>query len=190
MILLGVLVVVALYVMLTYNKFIRLTQQTKEAWADIDVQLKRRYDLIPNLVESVKGYATHERETLDAVIEARTKATQVHIDPAGITAAQIGAMSGAESALGASLGKLMAIAESYPDLKANQNFLQLQGELSDTENKIQASRRFYNGNVRDLTIGLGSFPGNLIGNLFNFKAESYFELPETSAEREPVKVAF
>ena len=190
MILLGVLVVAGVWGVLLYNKFVRLTQQTKEAWADIDVQLKRRYDLIPNLIESVKGYAAHERETLDAVVEARAQATQVHIDPTGITAAQIGAMAGAESALGASLGKLMAIAESYPDLKANQNFLQLQGELSDTENKIQAARRFYNGNVRDLTTSLQSFPGNLIGNMFNFKAENYFELPETSAEREPVKVSF
>ena len=190
MILSGVLVVLALYCGLTYNKFVRLTAQTKEAWADIDVQLKRRYDLIPNLVESVKGYAAHERGTLDAVIAARAAATQVHIDPSNITPAQMSAMAGSEAALGASLGKLMAIAESYPDLKANQNFLQLQSELSDTENKIQASRRFYNGNVRDLTIGLQSFPGNVIGTVFSFKPEAYFELPETSAEREPVKVSF
>jgi len=190
MILLVVLVVVALYCGLTYNKFVRLTAQTKEAWADIDVQLKRRHDLIPNLVESVKGYAAHERGTLDAVIAARAAATQVHIDPSNITPAQMSAMAGSEAALGASLGKLMAIAEAYPDLKANQNFAQLQSELSDTENKIQASRRFYNGNVRDLTIGLQSFPGNLIGTMFSFKAENYFELPENSAEREPVKVSF
>lgn len=190
MILLGVGVVAVLYVVMTYNKFVRLTQQTKEAWADIDVQLKRRYDLIPNLVESVKGYAAHERGTLDAVISARAAATQVHVDPTGITAAQITAMAGAESALGASLGKLMAIAEAYPDLKANQNFAQLQSELSDTENKIQASRRFYNGNVRDLKIGLQSFPGNMIGNMFNFKEENFFELPENSTEREVVKVSF
>ena len=190
MILLGVGVVAVLYVVMTYNKFVRLTQQTKEAWADIDVQLKRRYDLIPNLVESVKGYAAHERGTLDAVIAARAAATQVHVDPTGITAEQITAMAGAESALGASLGKLMAIAEAYPDLKANQNFAQLQSELSDTENKIQASRRFYNGNVRDLKIGLQSFPGNMIGNMFNFKEENFFELPENSTEREVVKVSF
>ncbi len=190
MILLGVLVFIAVYCGITYNKFVRLTAQTKEAWADIDVQLKRRYDLIPNLIESVKGYAAHESETLDAVVSARATATQVHIDPSNITAAQISAMAGSEAALSSSLGKLMAIAESYPDLKANQNFAQLQSELSDTENKIQASRRFYNGNVRDLTIGLDSFPGNVIGNMFNFKAESYFELPENSVEREPVKVAF
>ncbi len=181
---------VVLYVIVTYNNFVKLTQQTKEAWADIDVQLKRRYDLIPNLIETVKGYAAHERETLDAVVAARANATQVHVDPTNVTAAQITAMAGAESALGASLGKLMAIAEAYPDLKANQNFAQLQSELADTENKIQASRRFYNGNVRDLSIGLQSFPGNVIGNSFNFKEEQFFELAEGSVEREPVKVSF
>lgn len=190
LILLGVVGAVTLYAIFTYNNFVKLTQQTKEAWADIDVQLKRRYDLIPNLVETVKGYASHERETFDAVTEARAKATQIHVDPTNITPAQISAMAGAESALGASLGKLMAIAEAYPDLKANQNFGQLQTELSDTENKIQAARRFYNGNVRDLKIGLQSFPGNVIGNMFNFKEEQFFELAENSTEREPVKVAF
>ncbi len=189
-IIIGVLGALALYAIVTYNNFVKLTQRTKEAWADIDVQLKRRYDLIPNLIETVKGYAAHERETLDAVTEARAKATQVHVDPTGITAEQITAMAGAESALGASLGKLMAIAEAYPDLKANQNFAQLQTELSDTENKIQAARRFYNGNVRDLKIGLQSFPGNIIGSSFGFKEEEFFELPENSAEREVVKVAF
>jgi LemA protein len=189
-ILLGVGVAVVLYAILTYNNFVKLTQRTKEAWADIDVQLKRRYDLIPNLIETVKGYAAHERETLDAVVSARATATQVHVDPTNVTAEQITAMAGAESALGTSLGKLMAIAESYPDLKANQNFAQLQSELADTENKIQASRRFYNGNVRDLKIGLQSFPGNLIGSSFNFTEEQFFELTEGSVEREPVKVSF
>ena len=158
--------------------------------ADIDVQLKRRYDLIPNLVETVKGYAAHERETLDAVTNARAAATQVHVDPTNITAEQITAMAATEGALGGALGKLMAIAEAYPDLKANANFAQLQTELSDTENKIQASRRFYNGNVRDLAIGLQSFPGNVIGNMFGFKEEKFFELPEDSVQREVVKVSF
>ena len=189
-IILGVVAVLALYFILTYNNFVKLTQRTKEAWADIDVQLKRRYDLIPNLIETVKGYAAHERETFDAVVQARAAATQVHVDPAGITAEQITAMAGAESTLGGALGKLMMIAEAYPDLKANQNFAQLQSELTDTENKIQASRRFYNGNVRDLKIGLQSFPGNVIGNMFSFKEEQFFELAETSTEREPVKVSF
>ena len=190
-IILGVIAVVAIWVIFTYNKFIRLIQQTKEAWADIDVQLKRRYDLIPNLVETVKGYAGHERETLDSVTEARAKATQIHVDPTNITPEQIAAMSGAEAGLGAALGKLLAVAENYPDLKANTNFLELQRELSDTENKIQAARRFYNGNVRDLTIGVQSFPGNMIAGMFGFKAMEYFELEEgEQAARQPVAVKF
>ncbi len=189
-IILGAVAVFVLYCIFTYNNFVKLTQRTKEAWADIDVQLKRRYDLIPNLIETVKGYAAHEREVLEEVTSARAKATQMHVDASGITAEQITAMAGAESALGASLGKLMAIAEAYPDLKANQNFAQLQTELSDTENKIQAARRFYNGNVRDLKIGLQSFPGNIIGSMFKFTEENFFELAENSVEREVVKVAF
>ncbi len=189
-IILGAVIAVVGWCVYAYNNFVKLTQRTKEAWADIDVQLKRRYDLIPNLVETVKGYAGHERETLQAVTDARTKATQVHVDPTNITAEQIAAMAGAESALGASLGKLLAVAEAYPDLKANTNFAQLQSELADTENKIQAARRFYNGNVRDLAIGLQSFPGNVIGKMFGFSEEKYFELAEGSQERENVKVSF
>jgi len=181
---------VAVYVIFAYNRFVQLVQRTKEAWADIDVQLKRRYDLIPNLIETVKGYAAHERGVFEEVTNARAKATQVHVDPSNITAEQITAMAGAESALGASLGKLLAIAEAYPDLKANQNFAQLQTELVDTENKIQASRRFYNGNVRDLKIALESFPSNIVGSTFNFKEEQYFELEAGSVEKEPVKVSF
>jgi LemA protein len=118
-----------------YNNFVKLTQRAKEAWADIDVQLKRRYDLIPNLIETVKGYAAHERETFDAVTKARAAATQIHVDPANITPEQITAMAGAESALGGALSRLLAVAENYPDLKANTNFLELQRELSDTENR-------------------------------------------------------
>ncbi len=189
-IILGVVAVFALYCIFTYNRFVALVQRTKEAWADIDVQLKRRYDLIPNLIETVKGYAAHERAALDAVTEARAKATSTHIDAGGITPAMMEAMAGAEAALGGALGKLIAVAEAYPDLKANQNFAQLQTELADTENKIQAARRFYNGNVRDLKIGLQSFPGNIIGSMFKFKEEPFFELPENSVEREVVKVAF
>ncbi len=189
-IIIGAIVAVALYAIVTYNGFVKLVQRTKEAWADIDVQLKRRYDLIPNMVETVKGYAAHERETLDAVTTARATATQVHVDPTNITPEQIQAMAGAETALGGALGKLLAVAEAYPDLKASQNFAQLQTELSDTENKIQAARRFYNGNVRDLAIGLQSFPGNVIGNMFGFKEMQFFELEEGSEARESVKVAF
>lgn len=189
-IILGVVALIALWTIYIYNNFVKLTQRTKEAWADIDVQLKRRYDLIPNLIETVKGYAKHERGVFEEVTAARAKATQVHVDPSAITPEQITAMAGAESALTNSLGKLLAVAEAYPDLKANQNFSQLQSELSDTENKIQAARRFYNGNVRDLAIGLQSFPSNIVGKAFGFTEEQYFELEENSAEREPVKVNF
>ncbi len=189
-IILIILGVVVLWAVFAYNNFVKLVQHTKEAWADIDVQLKRRYDLIPNLVETVKGYASHERETFDAVTNARAKATQVHVDPSNMNAASLVAMAGAEAGLTQALGKLLAVAEAYPDLKANTNFLELQRELSDTENKIQAARRFYNGNVRDLAIGLQSFPSNIIGNMFNFKEEPYFELEENSVEKEPVKVSF
>lgn len=190
-IVIGIVVVAVLWGIWAYNNFVKLTQRTKEAWADIDVQLKRRYDLIPNLVETVKGYAAHERETFDAVTNARAEATKIHVDPSNITPEQIQAMAGAEQALTQSLGKLLAVAEAYPDLKANENFMELQRELSDTENKIQAARRFYNGNVRDLSIGLRSFPQNIIGNMFNFKEEEYFELEEDeAAAKEPVKVDF
>lgn len=180
----------ALYVVYAYNNFIKLIQRSKEAWADIDVQLKRRYDLIPNLIETVKGYAAHERETLDAVTRARADATATHVDPSNVTPEQIAAMAGAESALSGALSRLLAVAEAYPDLKANQNFAKLQDELTDTENKIQAARRFYNGNVRDLNIALESFPSNIIAGMFKFQGREFFELEESSVEREPVKVAF
>jgi len=189
-ILIAVVGALVLYVVFTYNKFVTLIQRTKEAWADIDVQLKRRYDLIPNLIETVKGYAAHERGVFEAVTAARATATQIHVDPTNITAEQITAMAGAESALTESLGKLLAIAEAYPDLKASQNFSQLQTELSDTENKIQASRRFYNGNVRDLGIALESFPSNVVGNAFKFEKREFFEIEEGSVERENIKVNF
>lgn len=185
-----ILGLVLFYGVYLYNNFVKLTQQAKEAWADIDVQLKRRYDLIPNLIETVKGYAAHERAALDAVTEARAKATSTHVDAGGVTAEQMAAMAGAESALGASLGKLIAVAEAYPDLKANQNFAQLQSELADTENKIQAARRFYNSNVKDLKIAIQSFPSNVVGKAFGFKEEPFFELAENSVEREVVKVSF
>jgi len=187
---LGVLVVFLAYGVILYNTFVRLTVRSEEAWADIDVQLKRRYDLIPNLIETVKGYASHEREALDSVTQARATATQMHVDPSNITAEQITAMAGAETALGGAIGNRLAIAEAYPDLKASQNFSELQTELADTENKIQAARRFYNTNVRDLLIALQSFPSNIVGNLFNFTEREYFELEESSVERENIKVAF
>ncbi len=190
-ILIGAVVLIALWAIASYNGFITLRTRTDEAWADIDVQLKRRYDLIPNLVETIKGYASHERGVFQEVTEARAKATQIHVDPTNITAEQVAAMAGAESALTQSLGKLLAVAEAYPDLKANQNFGQLQSELTDTENKIQAARRFFNTNVRDLNIKVESFPSNVIAKAFNFAKREFFELTESdAAAREPVAVKF
>jgi LemA protein len=180
-ILLGVVALLGLWVAFSYNSFVRLVNRTKEAWADIDVQLKRRYDLIPNLVETVKGYATHERATLDSVTAARAAAMN----------AQGPGKAQAENMLTDTLKSLFAVAESYPDLKANQNFLELQRELSDTENKIQAARRFYNGNVRDLNTAIESFPGNIIAGMFSFAKMDLFELEAgEEAARQPVAVKF
>lgn len=178
----AIVAVLAFWVIFVYNGFVRLVTRAKEAWADIDVQLKRRYDLIPNLVETVKGYAAHEKSAFENVTKARAMAMQ-----AG-TVAEHGK---AENMLTEALKSLFAVAEAYPDLKANQNFLELQRELSDTENKIQAARRFYNTNVRDLNIGVDSFPGNLIAKTFNFSKMEFFELGEgEEAAKEPVKVKF
>jgi LemA protein len=177
----GVLVILVIWFVVSYNGFISLVNKAKEAWADIDVQLKRRYDLIPNLVNTVKGYATHESQAFEKVSQARSMAMQ-----AG-TPAQKGE---AENALSGTLKSLFAISEAYPELKANTNFLQLQAELSDTENKIQAARRFYNGNVRELNTKVQSFPGNIIAGIFSFTKMDFFQLEEGSAQRENVEVKF
>lgn len=180
-IVLGIIVALVLFLVFKYNGFISLVNRTKEAWADIDVQLKRRYDLIPNLVSTVKGYATHESATFEKVTEARSKAMQ-----AGTTAEK----GEAENILSGTLKSLFAISEAYPDLKANTNFIELQRELSDTENKIMASRRFYNGNVRDLNTAIEMFPGNVIASMFKFAKMDFFELEQDSVEKEPVAVKF
>ncbi|MFA6098862.1 MAG: LemA family protein [Patescibacteria group bacterium] len=163
-----------------YNGLIRLRNRTDEAWSDIDVQLKRRYDLIPNLIETVKGYAKHERELFEKVTQARTQA---------MGAQSIEEHGQAENMLSGTLKSLFAVAENYPDLKANQNFLKLQDELSDTENKIQAARRFYNGNVRDFNTKIQVFPNNMLVGMMGFKNYEFFQV-ENEAEKEPVKVQF
>lgn len=173
-----------------YNRLVKFQVRTEEAWADIDVQLKRRYDLIPNLLETVKGYAQHERATFQEVIEARSKATSMTVDISTASVEQMQALAGAESSLSGSLNKLFALSENYPDLKANENFIELQRELSDTENKIQAARRFFNATVKDLKTALQTFPTNMIASLFGFKDRNFFELAENSVEREVVKVSF
>lgn len=165
---------------LAYNSLIRKNNQVKEAWSDIDVQLKRRHNLIPNLVETVKGYATHERATFDSVTAARAKALGATTPPEHAQA---------ENMLTASLKSLFAVAEAYPELKANTNFLELQRELSDTENKIMAAHRFYNGTVRDFNTAVESVPTNLVASLFGFKKFEFFELEDEAARSVP-KVDF
>ncbi len=177
-----VLGVVVLWAVFIFNSFVSLRNRAREAWADIEVQLKRRYDLIPNLVNTVKGYATHESGAFENVTKARSMAmgaqgpTEEHAQ--------------AENILTGALKSIFAIAEAYPDLKANQNFLALQNELSDTENKIQAARRFYNGNVRDLNIKIESFPSNIIAKMFNFSKEEFFDLADNDAAQNPMEMKF
>ncbi|MBI2612429.1 LemA family protein [Candidatus Kaiserbacteria bacterium] len=178
----GIVAVGVLWVIWAYNRFVQLTNRSEEAWSDIDVQLKRRYDLIPNIVETVKGYMQHEAGTLQKVTDARTKA---------MGAQSVGEHAAAENMLTGALKTLFAVAENYPNLKANENFVELQRELSDTENKIQAARRFYNSVVIDLQNALEQFPTNLIGNTFGFKTREFFQLEAgEEAARQPVKVSF
>ncbi|HEY4496452.1 MAG TPA: LemA family protein [Candidatus Paceibacterota bacterium] len=181
-IILALIAVLVVWAIAAYNHFVSLINRAKEAWADIDVQLKRRYDLIPNLVNTVKGYASHEQTAFEKVTQARA---------AAMGAGSLEEKGKAELGLASALKSVFAIAEAYPELKANQNFLALQTELSDTENKIQAARRFYNGNVRDLNTAIQVFPGNFIANLFKFSAMEFFELEaDQEAAKEPIKVSF
>ena len=189
----GVLIVfllIIIFFIFLYNGLVKKRIRTEEAWGDIDVQLKRRYDLIPNLVEAVKGYVKHESETLRAVTEARTKAASVNIDVSKINPEQLTALSSAQSDLTGALTKLFAVAESYPDLKASQNFVELQRDLVDTENKIQAARRFYNTTIQTYNVAVDSFPSLIVAKMFNFIKKEFFELEENSPEKENVKVSF
>ena len=180
-IVLGVGAVVVLWAIWAYNRFVSLTNRCEEGWSDIEVQMKRRYDLIPNLVNTVKGYAAHEAGTLQKVTDARTQA---------MGAQTVGEHAAAENMLTGALKSLFAVSEAYPDLKANSNFVELQRELSDTENKVQASRRFYNSNVMELNSKIDMFPTNVIASTFSFKKEEFFDLNEAPGERQPAKVAF
>lgn len=182
MIILGILVLGFLYSIIVYNGLIALQNRAKEAWADIEVQLKRRYDLIPNLVNTVKGYAGHESSVFEKVTEARSEAMKAE----GPTKDH----AEAENMLSGALKSIFALSEAYPDLKANGNFLELQRELSDTENKIQAARRFYNTNVRDLNIKIQAFPSNFIARFFKFANLEYFDLPDNDVAQNPVEVKF
>jgi len=179
LILLVIIIIAVVAGVVIYNGLVTLKNRVDEAWSDIDVQLKRRHDLIPNLVNTVKGYATHERELFEKVTEARTAAMGAQ-NPAD--------KEKAENMLSGTLKSLFAVAENYPDLKANQNFLELQKELTDTEDKIQASRRFYNGNVRDFNTKIEVFPSNIVAGMLHFTKRDFFQMDE--AEKQPVAVQF
>ena len=182
LIVVGVVLVLAIgFIVATYNGLVTLRNRVEEAWSDITVQLKRRTDLIPNLVNSVKGYATHEKEVFEKVTEARSAI----MDAKGVKDT-----AEAENMLEGALKSLFAVAEAYPDLKANQNFMQLQQELVDTEDKIQASRRFYNGGVRDLNTKIQTFPANIVAGMFNFQAKEFFEVEDRASVENRVEVKF
>ncbi len=182
-VLIGLGLAVGLYVILTYNGLVSLKTQVAEAWSDIEVQMKRRYNLIPNLIETVKGYMNHERETLESVTRARGEALANQGSP--------DAQARSENMLAGALKSLFALAENYPDLKANQGFLDLQDDLAEVEDKIQAARRYFNGSVRDLNVKIEQFPSNLVAQAFKFGQAGFFELDEAdAAARQPVKVAF
>ena len=182
LIVVGVLLVVIVgFLIGTYNSLVTLKNRVEEAWSDITVQLKRRTDLIPNLVNSVKGYATHEKEVFEKVTEARS---------AIMNAKGVADTAKAENMMEGALKSLFAVAEAYPELKANQNFLQLQQELVDTEDKIQASRRFYNGGVRDLNTKIQTFPVNVVAGMFGFQSREFFEVEDRASVENPVEVKF
>jgi LemA protein len=180
-VIIGIVVVVGLTLVFMYNGLVTAKQRVDEAWSDINVQLKRRYDLIPNLVSTVKGYASHESKVFEDVTAARS---------AAMGASSLHDKAAAENQLAGTLKSLFAVSEAYPDLKANQNFQQLQEELVDTEDKIQASRRFYNGNVRDYNTKLGVFPTNVFAGMLGFKSREFFEADNQAAINEPVAVKF
>jgi LemA protein len=178
-IVLAILVLLVLYVIVSYNNLVRVRNRTDDAWSQIDVQLRRRYDLIPNLVETVKGYAAHERQTFEAVTQARTQ---------GMNAQGVAAQAQAENMLTGALKSLFAVAEAYPELKANQNFLALQEELTGTEGRISYARQFYNDTVLKLNTKVQTLPTNILAGMFGFKSREYFEADDTS--RGPVTVQF
>jgi LemA protein len=180
LIFLGLIVIIVGWIVGVYNALIRFRNRVKEAWAQVDVQLKRRFDLIPNLMETVKGYMSHERETLEAVTQARAAVS---------SAGDMESRMAAEAGLTGALGRLFAVSEAYPDLKASTNFLALQEELTSTENKISFARQFYNETVMNFNNKVQQFPGNIIAGMFNFKEEAFFELAD-EAQREAPKVDF
>lgn len=181
LIIVGLVLIIGIYLWATYNSLVTLRVRVDEAWSDITVQLKRRADLIPSLVESVKGYAAHERSVFEDVTKARAET---------ISAQGPAEASAAENHMQAALKSIFAVAEAYPQLQASQNFLQLQGELVDTENKIQAARRFYNGGVREYNTKIQVFPNNVVAGMFKFTAREFFEVEDSAAIAEPPRIQF
>jgi len=180
-IILAVIIIIGAIIAGMYNKLVRLRNTVKSAWSDIDVYLKKRFNLIPGLVETVKGYAKHEKEVFEKVTEARSQAMQ---------AATPGAAAESDNMLKGTLKSLFAVAEAYPDLKANQNFLQFQKQFQEIEDNIEAARRYYNAVVRDFNILIESFPSNIIASMFNFKQEEFFQLDEPDEQRKPIRPDF
>ncbi len=177
----GIIVAIVVIAIYLYNSLIRSRNRVDEAWSDIEVQLKRRYDLIPNLVNTVKGFAAQESGVLEKVTEARTRA---------MNAGSLAERGQDENQLSGALKSLFAVSEAYPDLKSNQNFLQLQNDLADTENKIQAARRFYNGNVRDFNTKIEVFPTSVFANMLGFTKRNFFDIDDNGPESQPVEVKF
>uniref|UniRef100_UPI004027DB02 LemA family protein n=1 Tax=Prevotella sp. TaxID=59823 RepID=UPI004027DB02 len=183
-----VIVLVALWGILSYNGLVEMDEKVSNQWANVETQYQRRSDLIPNLVNTVKGYAKHEGQTLEAVMAARSQATQVKIDPSNCTPQQLAAYQKAQGDVTTALGKLLAITENYPDLKANQNFLELQSQLEGTENRINVARKDFNDSAKEYNTSLRRFPRNIIASMFGFEKRNYFEA-EAGAEKAP-KVEF
>ena len=183
-----VIVLVALWGILSYNGLVGMDENVSNKWANVETQYQRRSDLIPNLVNTVKGYAKHESQTLEAVMAARSQATQVKIDPSNCTPQQLAAYQKAQGDVTTALGKLLAITENYPDLKANQNFLELQSQLEGTENRINGARKDFNDSAKEYNTSLRRFPRNIIASMFGFEKRNYFEA-EAGAEKAP-KVEF
>ena len=177
---LGILAIIALWVANVYNSFVAAEEEVESAWSQVENQYQRRADLVPNLVATVKGYAAHEQETLEGVVEARAKATQITIDPAKATPEQLAAFQAAQGELSQALGRLLAVAENYPDLKANENFRDLQSQLEGTENRIAIARQQFNDTAREYNTKVRRFPGNIIASIFGFERKPYFEADEES----------
>ena len=183
-IILAVVAILVIWAVSVYNGLVTMDENVSGQWANVETQYQRRADLIPNLVNTVKGYATHEKETLEGVVAARSQATQIKVDAADLTPEKLAEYQKAQGAVTSALGKLLAITENYPDLKANQNFLQLQEEISDLENKLAAVRRYFNSATKELNNAVETFPSNLIAGMFGFKKEVMFDLGEQRATLE------